>query len=99
MAAIADDEAGVRMALEVCGASDEQQDAIVSEGFENMSDLTVMEEKDITDMMTNITRLPVNPGGVQIGAIVTKKVKALVYWCKKQRRCTGARNRGEEGKT
>jgi hypothetical protein len=31
MAAIADDEAGVRMALEVCGATDEQQDAIVAE--------------------------------------------------------------------
>jgi hypothetical protein len=86
MAAIADDEAGVRMALEVCGASDEQQDAIVAEGFENMSDLTVMEEKDITDMMTNITRLPVNRGGVRIGAVVTRKVKALVYWCKEQKR-------------
>jgi hypothetical protein len=86
MAAIADDEAGVRMALEVCGACDEQQDAIVAEGFENMSDLTVMEEKDITDMMTNITRLPVNRGRVRNGAVVTKMVKALVYWCKEQRR-------------
>jgi hypothetical protein len=71
MAAIADDEAGVRMALEVCGATNEQQDAIVAEGFEDMSDLTVMDEKDITDMMTNITRLPMNCGGVRIGAVVT----------------------------
>jgi uncharacterized membrane protein YgcG len=74
------------MALDVCGATDEQQDAIVAEGFENMSDLTVMDEKDITDMMTNITRLPVNRGGIRIGAVVTKKVKALVYWSKEQKR-------------
>jgi hypothetical protein len=58
MAAIADDEAGVRMALAVCGGDNDQIDAIVAEGFESMMDLTVMNEKDITDMMTNITRLP-----------------------------------------
>jgi hypothetical protein len=51
-----------------------------------MSDLTVMDEKDMTDMMTNITRLRMNHGGVRIGAVVTKKVKALVYWSKEQKR-------------
>ena len=59
-AAIANDEEGVRMALEVCRGDDDQINAIVAEGFESMMDLTVMDEKDITDMMTNITRLPVN---------------------------------------
>jgi hypothetical protein len=37
-------------------------------------------------MMSNITKLPVNQGGVRIGAILTKKVKALAYWCKEQQR-------------
>jgi hypothetical protein len=86
MAAIADDKAGVRMALDVCGANDGQVDAIVKEGFTAMADLAVMDKKDITDMMTNITRLPANRGGVRIGAVITKKVKALVYWCKERKR-------------
>ena len=86
MAAIADDEEGVRMALDVSGANDGQVDAIVEEGFAEMADLVVMDEKDITDMMTNITRFPANRGGVRIGAVITKKVKALVYWCKERKR-------------
>ena len=37
-------------------------------------------------MMTNITRLPANRGGIRIGIVITKKVKALVYWCKERKR-------------
>lgn len=84
MAAV--DEAGLRMALDVCGASEAQKDAIVDEGFNGMADLMILEEKDITDMMSNLTKLPVNRGGTRIGAILTKKVKALVYWCREQDR-------------
>jgi hypothetical protein len=86
MAAVAEDEAGVRIALDVCGANDGQVNAIVQEGFTEMADLAVMDKKDITYMMTNITRLPANRGGVQIRAVITKKVKALVYWCKERKR-------------
>ena len=81
-----DGEDGVRMALVVCGATQEQVDAIVQEGFTEMADLAIMDDKEIADMMTNITRLQANRGGVRIGAVVTKKVKALVYWCKEQKR-------------
>jgi hypothetical protein len=84
MAAV--DEAGVRRALEVCGASDAQKDAIVEEGFDGMADLLILEDKDISDMMSNITKLAVNRGGIRIGAVLTKKVKALVYWCQEQDR-------------
>jgi uncharacterized membrane protein YgcG len=79
-------EDGVRLALGVCGASEDQMDAIINEGFDGMSDLLILDEKDITDMMSNITKLPVNRGGVRIGAVLTKKVKALVYWCREQQR-------------
>jgi hypothetical protein len=51
MAAV--DEAGVRMALDVCGASDAQKDAIVEEGFEGMADLLILDDKDISDMMSS----------------------------------------------
>ena len=70
----------------MCGASDAQQEAIMQEGFDGMADLLILEDKDITDMMSNITKLAVNRGGVRMGAVLTKKVKALVYWCKEQER-------------
>jgi hypothetical protein len=79
-------EQGVRMALGICGASDGQIDAIIDEGFDGMSDLLILEEKDITEMMSNLTKLPAARGGVRMGAVLTKKVKALVYWCKEQKR-------------
>lgn len=81
-----ENEQGVRMALQVCGADANQRDAIVGEGLGRMSDLMILDDKEITEMMSNITRLPVNRGGIRIGAIITKKVKALVYWCKQQKR-------------
>jgi hypothetical protein len=46
-------EQGVRMAMGICGASDGQVDAIIDEGFDGMSDLLILEEKDITEMMSN----------------------------------------------
>jgi hypothetical protein len=80
------DEQRVKHALEICGANDEQIDSIVDEGLEQMADLLILEEEDIGRMMTNITRLPANRGGTRIGAVVTKKVQALAYWCKEQNR-------------
>jgi hypothetical protein len=79
-------EQGVRMSLGICGASDGQIDAIIDEGSNGMSDLLILEEKDITEMMSNLTKLPANGRGVRMGAVLTKKVKALVYWCKEQKR-------------
>ena len=77
---------GVSIALQTCGASAAQREAIVNEGFTGMIDLLIMEEKEVAEMMTNITRLSQARGGVRIGAILTKKVKALVYWCKERQR-------------
>jgi hypothetical protein len=36
--------------------------------------------------MSNIAKLTVNHGGVRMGAVLTKKVKALVYLCREQQR-------------
>jgi hypothetical protein len=77
---------GIRLALTLCGATNNQRDAIVEEGFTSMEDLLIMEDKEVESMMTNITRLRANQGGVRIGAVLTKKVKALVYWANKQQR-------------
>ena len=77
---------GVRLALTRCGATDAQRDSIINEGFTGMSDLLYMEDKDVDSMMANISRLRANQGGMRIGAILTKKVKALVYWAKEQER-------------
>jgi hypothetical protein len=86
MAAPLEDENGVCMALGVCGADENQKDAIIDEGLGNMADLLILNEKEVMDMMSNITKLPVARGGIRIGAIITKKVKGLVYWCKEQKR-------------
>jgi hypothetical protein len=51
-------EQGVRMSLGICGASEGQIDAIIDEGFGGMNDLLILEEKDITEMMSNLTKLP-----------------------------------------
>ena len=72
--------------LLICGATNDQRDAILGEGFQGMDDLAIMDEKDVADMMSNVTKLAVNRGGSRIGAVLTKKVKALVYWCKDQLR-------------
>jgi hypothetical protein len=78
--------AGIITALTICGATAAQRTAIVNEGFTGMADLLFMEEKEVENMMNNITRLRTNQGGTRIGAILTKKVKALVYWAKEQER-------------
>jgi hypothetical protein len=67
-----------------CGASPQQRVAIIQEGFTGMADLLFMEESDIETMMSNITKLRQNQGGRRIRAILTKKVKALVFWAKEQ---------------
>jgi hypothetical protein len=77
---------GVRMSLGICGASDGQIDAIIDKGFDGMSNLLILEEKDITEMMSNLTKLPANRRGVRMGAVLTKKVKAPVHCCKEQKR-------------
>jgi hypothetical protein len=77
---------GVRLALTRCGASLTQRDAIIQEGFTGMDDLLFMDESDVERMMSNITKLRANQGGVRIGALLTKKVQALVYWAKEQDR-------------
>jgi hypothetical protein len=70
-------EQGVRIALGICGASNEQADEIIDEGFNGMRDLLILEDKDVTDMMSNLTKLPANRGGVRVGAVVTKVAKAF----------------------
>ena len=77
---------GVELALTICGAEDDQIESIIREGFTGMADLVTLEEKDIENMMTNITRLPIDRGGSRIGALLTKKVKALAFWCKERER-------------
>ena len=77
---------GVQMALAVCEASAGQIAAIVAQGINRMGHFLMIEEKEVDTMMSNITQLAVNRGGIVIGAIVTKMVKGLVYWCKEQNR-------------
>jgi hypothetical protein len=77
---------GVTLALTRCGASPQQRVAIIQEAFTGMADLLFMEESDIKRMMSNITKLRQNQGRIRIGAVLTKKVKALVFWVKEQER-------------
>jgi hypothetical protein len=63
-----------------------QIDSILREGFNGMRDLLILDDKELANMMTAITRLPLNRGGHRIGAILTKKCKGLAYWCREQQR-------------
>ena len=80
------DGAGVDMVLAVCGADAAQVASIKGEGFASMADFLIMKTEDVATMTTNLTRLQVNRGGSRIGAVLTKKLEALIYWCHERRR-------------
>jgi hypothetical protein len=42
-----------------------------------MRDLLILDNKEIADMMAGITKLPINQGGCQIGAILTNNARHL----------------------
>jgi hypothetical protein len=42
-----------------------------------MEDLLILDNKDITDMMSNTIRLTVNRGGIRIVPVLTKKAKKV----------------------
>ncbi len=46
-----------------------------------MVDFLVVQAKDVSTMCTNLARIPNNRGGGKIGAVVMKKIEALVNWC------------------
>jgi hypothetical protein len=73
---------GITLVLTRCGASPQQRVAIIKEGFTGMADLLFIEESDMKKMMSNITKLRQNQGGLRIRAVSTKKVQALVFWAK-----------------
>jgi len=75
------DAVGITRVLTTCGAMNNQRDAIQAEGFGQMLDFLILQVEDVLDMMQNITRLAVNRGGTRIGAVLTKKLEALIFWC------------------
>ena len=72
------DGQGVAQALMLCGCSDDQKNALVGEGFRNMTDFLVIQAKDVAGMCTNLARIPATRGGSKIGTVTMKKV---VMWC------------------
>ena len=46
-----------------------------------MKDFLILHVDDVSDMSQNITRLAVNCGGTRIGAMLTRKTKAPIFWC------------------
>ena len=74
------------MVLAVCGADAAQVASIKGEGFASMADFVIMRTEDVPTMTTNLTRLQANRGGSRIGAVLTKKLMALIYWCHERRR-------------
>ena len=72
---------GVVAALTVCGCTNEQRNALRGEGFSTMSDLLMIQAKDVTTMCSNLTRPTLTRGGCRIGMVVIKKIEALVNWC------------------
>ena len=54
--------------------------AIRTEGFERLNDFLTISNKEITDMASRLTSLPVVRGGTRIGVIHIKKLQAIAYW-------------------
>jgi hypothetical protein len=80
------DHRGVANALALCGCSVEQKNALIGEGFNNMTDFLVIQAKDVVGMCADLARMPVNRGGIKIGIVTMKKVEALVMWCHDRKR-------------
>ena len=51
-----------------------------------MADFLILQPNDVPRMSENITRMSANRGGIRIGAILTKKIEALVFWCHERNR-------------
>jgi len=77
---------GVEAALATCGANRNQIKAIKGEGITQMTDFLFLNGDRVMAMATNLTKLPNNRGGARIGAILTEKIRALVFWCHERRR-------------
>jgi hypothetical protein len=73
--------AAVQQVLTTCGATAAQRTAITEEGFTSLEDFLILTIKDVAEMAMNVTHLAVNRGGVHIGAVLTKKLQGLVWWC------------------
>jgi len=73
------DAAGIALALTACGAAPNQW-AIIAEGFTVMVDFLVLQLEEVSDMTQNLMHVAMAHGGVGIGAMLMKKLKALVCW-------------------
>ncbi|KAL7578631.1 hypothetical protein ACA910_009776 [Epithemia clementina (nom. ined.)] len=58
--------------------------AFLQECFTSLADLRNLDQKNLQEMATRISRKPSNQGPVLIGMLLLKKVESLIYWVKQR---------------
>lgn len=64
----------------------QQFEAIVAEGLGTIEHFGVMRTKGIAEMAKGIVSLPQGEGGVRVGQVAVRKMEALVFWAKDEKR-------------
>ena len=65
-----------------------QRDAILEEGFNELTDLFDIKEKDIETMAASFAKRTINDGRIVFGLRRIKLMKSLVHWAQDFRRCS-----------
>ena len=78
---MANNVADMNTVLTVCGfTTQNQRDTIISEGFTNLDDFSILTSDEVSEMAKRITPMRQNQGAFVFGAIRIKKLQALVHW-------------------
>lgn len=74
-------EEAVHHVLNICGFTiAAERESLITEGFHDLSDFGIMNSRDITEMTSKLSKLPMNRGGMRIGAVHVRRLEGLVYW-------------------
>lgn len=77
----------VHQVLTTCGLTTALlRNAVITEGFNDINQFARLTTVEIETMVKNLRQACPAQGGVRIGAIATKNMKALVWWARDKRR-------------
>ena len=62
------------------GLSPNQINALDAEGIDSLRSFSMLKSSDVTDMSKRLSSLPVNRGGVHVGAVTVRKLQATLMW-------------------
>jgi hypothetical protein len=71
----------VHHVLNICGFTiATERESLITKGFHDLLDFGIMNSREITEMTSKVSKLPMNRGGMWIGAVHVCRLEGLVYW-------------------